>query len=45
MRCEATIASSQGNSTTFAKSFIISLESTIINWYVRLQPSSITSWG
>jgi hypothetical protein len=42
---ETTIASSWGNSTTFAKSFIISHESAIANWYVRLQPRSITSWG
>jgi hypothetical protein len=41
---EATIISSGGNKTTIAKSFIISLEGAIENWYARLQPRSIPSW-
>jgi hypothetical protein len=41
---EATITSSRGDEATLAKSFIISLEGTIANWYVRLQPRSIHSW-
>jgi hypothetical protein len=42
---EAAIASLGGNDTTFAKSFIISLKSIVTNWYMILQPRSITSWG
>jgi hypothetical protein len=42
---EAAIALLAGDDTTLAKSFIISLESVAANWYVRLQPRSISSWG
>jgi hypothetical protein len=41
---KAAIASSGGNETTLAKSFIISLKGAAANWYARLQPRSITSW-
>jgi hypothetical protein len=42
---EASIASVGGDDTTLTKSFIISLENAAGNWYARLQPISITSWG
>jgi hypothetical protein len=42
---EAAIALSGRDDTTLTKSFIISLESAVANWYARLQPRSITSWG
>jgi hypothetical protein len=42
---EASIASVGGNGTTLTKSFIMSLENLVANWYGRLQPRSITSWG
>jgi hypothetical protein len=42
---EASIALAGGDNTTLAKSFIISLENAAANWYARLQPISITSWG
>jgi hypothetical protein len=42
---EASIASAAGDNTTLAKSVIIALENAIANWYARLQPTSITSWG
>jgi hypothetical protein len=42
---EAVIASSRGNDTTLTKSFIISLEGEVTNWYARLQLKSITSLG
>jgi hypothetical protein len=41
---EVVIASSGGNETTLAKSFIISLEGVAANWYAMLLPTSITSW-
>jgi hypothetical protein len=42
---EALIASAGGDDTILSKSFIILLENASANWYVRLQPRSITSWG
>jgi hypothetical protein len=45
MSYEAAIASSGGDNTTLAKSFIISLENAVVNWYARLPPRSITSWA
>jgi hypothetical protein len=42
---EVVIASLGGNDTTLAKSFIISLNGATRNWYEKLQPRSITSWG
>jgi hypothetical protein len=39
------IASSGGDDTTLAKSFIISLENAAANWYARLPPRSIASWA
>jgi hypothetical protein len=44
MSYEAAIASCGEDETTLTKSFIISLENTSANWYVRLSPRSITSW-
>jgi hypothetical protein len=41
---EALIASSGGDKATLAKSFIISLEGAVTNWYARLQSRSIQSW-
>jgi hypothetical protein len=41
---EVAIASSVSDEATLAKSFIISLECAIANWYARLQPRSIQSW-
>jgi hypothetical protein len=34
-----------GDQITLAKSFIISLENVVANWYARLPPRSITSWA
>jgi hypothetical protein len=45
MSYEATIASSRGDDTTLAKSFIMSLENIVATWYARLSPRSITSWA
>jgi hypothetical protein len=42
---EAMIASSRGDDTTLAKSFIISLMNAAANWYARLSPRSIASWA
>jgi hypothetical protein len=38
MYYEAAITSFGGDETTLFKSFIISLENTIANWYARLPP-------
>jgi hypothetical protein len=43
MSYEVAIASSGGDDATLAKSFIISLENALANWYARLPPRSITS--
>jgi hypothetical protein len=45
MSYEAMIASSRGDDTTLTKSFIISLENAVVNWYMRLPPRSITTWA
>jgi hypothetical protein len=45
MSYEAAIASSEGDDTTLAKSFIISLENAAANQYARLAPRSIASWA
>jgi hypothetical protein len=45
MSYEAAIASFEGDDTTLTKSFIISLENAVANWYARLPPRSITSWA
>jgi hypothetical protein len=45
MSYEARIASSGGDDTTLAKSFMISLENATANWYAILPPRSITSWA
>jgi hypothetical protein len=44
MSYEAAIASSGGDDTTLAKSFIITLQNAATNWYARLPPRSISSW-
>jgi hypothetical protein len=41
---EAAIASARGDKATLAKSFIISLEDTVANWYSILPPRCIYSW-
>jgi hypothetical protein len=45
MSYETVIASPGGDDTTLAKSFIISLENVVANWYARLSSRSITSWA
>jgi hypothetical protein len=45
MSYEAAIALFRGDETTLAKSFIISLENAVANWYARVPPRSITSWA
>jgi hypothetical protein len=45
MSYKAAIPSSGGDDTTLVKSFIISLENAVVNWYARLPPRSITSWA
>jgi hypothetical protein len=45
MSYEAMIASSEGDDTTFTKSFIISLKNAAAKWYARLPPRSIASWA
>jgi hypothetical protein len=45
MSYQAAIASSEGDDTTLAKSFIISLENVAANRYARLAPRSIASWA
>jgi hypothetical protein len=45
MSYEAVITSSGGDNMILTKSFIISLENAIANWYARLPPRSITSWA
>jgi hypothetical protein len=45
MPYEAAIASSGGDDTTIAKSFIIFLENVAANWYARLPSRFIASWA
>jgi hypothetical protein len=45
MSYEAAIGSCGGDDTTLAKSFIISLDNAVANWYARLPPRSIMSWA
>jgi hypothetical protein len=44
MSYQVAIASSGGDNTTMAKSFIIALEGPALTWYTRLPPLSIESW-
>jgi hypothetical protein len=44
MSYQVAIASSGGDDTTMAKSFIIALEGPALTWYTRLPPLSIDSW-
>jgi hypothetical protein len=44
MSYQVTVASSGGDNTTMAKSFIIALEGPALTWYTRLPPLSIDSW-
>jgi hypothetical protein len=44
MSYQVAIASSRGDGTTMAKSFIIALEGPALTWYTRLLPLSIESW-
>jgi hypothetical protein len=45
MSYEAAIASFGRDEKTLTKSFIISLENAVANWYARLPPRFITSWA
>jgi hypothetical protein len=44
MSYQVSIASSGGDDSTMAKSFIIALEGPALTWYTRLPPLSIDSW-
>jgi hypothetical protein len=44
MSYQVAVASSGGDDTTMAKSFIIVLEGPALTWYTRLPPLSIDSW-
>jgi hypothetical protein len=44
MSYQVAIATSGGDDTTMAKSFIITLKGPALNWYTRLPPLSIDSW-
>jgi hypothetical protein len=44
MSYQVVVASSRGDDTTMAKSFIIALEGPALTWYTRLPPLSIDSW-
>jgi hypothetical protein len=44
MSYQVVVASSGGHDATMAKSFIIALEGSALNWYTRLPPLSIDSW-
>jgi hypothetical protein len=44
MSYQVVVASSGGDDTTMAKSFIIALEGPTLTWYTRLPPLSIDSW-
>jgi hypothetical protein len=44
MSYQVAVASSGGDDTTMAKSFIIALEGPALTWYSRLLPLSIDSW-
>jgi hypothetical protein len=44
MSYQVIVASSGGDATTMAKSFIIALEGPTLTWYTRLLPLSIESW-
>jgi hypothetical protein len=44
MSYQVVVASSGGDDTTMAKSFIIALEGPALTWYTRLPPLSIDSW-
>jgi hypothetical protein len=44
MSYQVVVASSRGDDTTMAKSFIIALEGPALTWYTRLPPLTIDSW-
>jgi hypothetical protein len=44
MSYQVVVASSRGDDSTMAKSFIIALEGLALTWYTRLHPLSIDSW-
>jgi hypothetical protein len=44
MSYQVAVASSRGDNTTMAKSFIIALQGPTLAWYTRLPPLSIESW-
>jgi hypothetical protein len=44
MSFEAAVASTSGNDTVLAKSFVIVAEGDALAWYSMLRPSSVYSW-
>ena len=44
MAYKATIASSGGDDSTMAKSFVMACECSVANWYSYLPPQSINNW-
>jgi hypothetical protein len=44
MRYESVVNSARGDNVALAKSFIISCEGPVLNWYSLLQPHSVCSW-
>jgi len=44
MSFEVAIASTGGNDTVLAKSFVIVAECNALEWYSMLRPSSVYSW-
>ena len=44
MSFKAAVASTGGNDTVLAKSFVIAAEGDALAWYSMLRPSSVYSW-
>jgi hypothetical protein len=44
MSFEAAVASTGGNETVLAKSFVIVVEGDMLAWYSMLKPSTVYSW-
>ena len=44
MSFEAVVASTRGNDTILAKSFVIAAEGDALAWYSMLRPRSVYSW-
>jgi hypothetical protein len=45
MRYESAVNSAGGDDVALAKSFIITCEGPVLNWYSLLQSHSVCSWG